>query len=72
MIEIALYKRTPNEIIDIVRSMRDTGMIQGIDFDFKFNQTKREPYGGYVVSAEHTVFVFYEEKYATWFLMRWS
>ena len=72
MIEISLHKRSPIEIIDIVRSMRDNGMVQGKDFDFRYNQTKWDAYDFEAVSAEHTVFVFYEEKYATWFQLRWS
>lgn len=76
MIEIVLHKRNPIEIIDIVRSMRDNGMVQGRDFDFKYHQTKWDAYDNAydndVVSLEHTVFIFYEEKYATWFQLKWA
>lgn len=72
MIEIVLYKRSAIDIIDIVKSMRDNGMVQGRDFDFKYNQTKWDNYDPEAVSLEHTVFIFYEEKYATWFSLKWA
>jgi hypothetical protein len=72
MIEIVLHKRTPNEIFEIVKSMRDNSMIQGRDFDFRYNQAKWDPYDYEAISPEHTVFMFYEEKYATWFQLRWA
>lgn len=74
MIEIVVHHRTPNDIIDIVRSMRDNGMVQGKDFDFSYNQAKWNTYDLYkdeTKSPEHTIFIFYEEKYATWFQLRW-
>jgi hypothetical protein len=51
MIEIVVHKRTPNDIIDIVRSMRDNGMVQGKDFDFRYNQTKWDAYDFEAVSV---------------------
>jgi hypothetical protein len=72
MIEVVLHKRSPYEIINIVRSMKEHGMIEGKDFAFRYNQSKWDPYDYEAVSAEHTIFMFYEEKYATWFQLRWA
>jgi hypothetical protein len=71
MKEIVLKYRNPTEIIDIVREMRDNGMIQGKDFDFRYNQAKYQDWSGDSVDPEHTVFIFYTEACATWFVLRW-
>ena len=72
MIEVVLHKRSPYEIINIVRSMKEHGMVEGKDFDFRYNQAKWDPHDYEAISPEHTIFMFYEEKYATWFQLRWA
>jgi hypothetical protein len=71
MTEIVLKYRKPTEIIDIVREMRDNGMIQGVDFDFKYNQAKYEDWSGDYIAPEHTVFIFYNESLASWFTLKY-
>lgn len=71
LIEIVLIDKKPTEIIDIVREMRNSGMIQHKDFDFKYNQAKYQDWSGDYVAPEHTVFIFYKEEHATWFTLRW-
>lgn len=72
LIEIVLQYKKPSEIIEIVKEMRDAGMIQHKDFDFQYNQAKYQDWSGDFVAPEHTVFIFYEEAHATWFTLKWT
>jgi hypothetical protein len=72
MIEVKVPHKTPNEIIEIVRELREQGYIQGKDFDFSYNQAKWDPMTGHNVEPAGTVFKFYTEKYATLFVLKWS
>ena len=71
MKEFVLKHKKPIEIIDIVHSMREAGMVQGTDFDFDYNKSSYDDSGWEAVAPEHTVFKFYEERWATWFALRW-
>ena len=71
LIEIVLKHRSPTDIMNIVREMRESGMIQGKDFDFRYNQAKYQDWSGDAVDPEHTVFIFYTEHCATWFTLKW-
>lgn len=72
MKEIVLKHRKPNDIIEIVRELRAHGMVQGTDFDFRYNQSKWDNYDNEAVAPEHTVFKFYNEKYATFFILKYG
>ena len=70
MKEFVLKHKKPMEILAIVGSMREAGMVQGKDFDFAYNQTVYNSTDYETVAPEHTVFKFYEEKWATWFALK--
>lgn len=72
MKQVILSRGTPGEIIEIVREMRATGMVQGKDFDFKYCPIQYNNDGWEVIAEKHTVFTFYDEKYATWFALKWA
>ena len=56
--------------MEIVRELRMSGMIQGVDFDFAFNQSKWDEMIGEI--PRHCIFTFYTEKYATLFALRYG
>ena len=56
--------------MDIVRALREQGYIQGKDFDFAYHQSKWDEMIGEIPT--HTVFKFYEDKYATLFALKYS
>ena len=68
MTVIKLLDKDPNEILDIVKELRASGMVQGKDFDFAFYQNRWDPMIGDVKGF--TNFTFYEEKLATWFALK--
>jgi hypothetical protein len=72
MREVVLKYRKPTEILDIVREMRESGLIQGKDFDFKYNQTKWNDWSNEAIAPEHTVFIFYTETLASWFSLKYE
>jgi hypothetical protein len=70
MITFKLNDKDPNEVIEIVRAMRGSGMIQGKDFDFAFYQTRWDPMIGDIKGF--TKFTFYTETKATMFALKWG
>jgi hypothetical protein len=70
MVNIRISNKTPNEIMDIVREIRNYGLVQGKDFDFAYNQTKWDDMIGEIPT--HTVFTFYTEKYASFVALKYG
>lgn len=70
MIELKLIDKTPNDVIDIVRQLRNNGHIQGVDFDFEYRPPKFDEFSNDAVYNRCTVFTFYKEELATWFSLR--
>jgi hypothetical protein len=71
MIKVKVDKDV-NEVMEIVRELRQHGMTQGTDFDFAYYQTVYDPISGHLVESKHAVFMFHTEKYATLFSLKWS
>ena len=70
MTVIKILDKDPGAVIDIVKELRASGMVQGKDFDFAFYQTRWDPMIGDVKGF--TSFTFYEEKLATLFALRYG
>jgi hypothetical protein len=61
-----------NEAMEIVRSLRTMGLIQGKDFDFSYCPSKWDPISGHLKDEKHVIFTFHDAKWATWFSLKWS
>lgn len=72
MIEVKVLHRSANEIMDIVRELRQAGLVQGKDFDFAFHQAQYDNTSYEAVEPRHTRFTFYQDKYATFFSIKYS
>ena len=68
-VSITIDDKDPGAILDIVKQLRTSGLVQGIHFDFAFNQSRWDGMIGNV--ASYTVFTFYEEKYSTLFALKY-
>ena len=68
-IAIVIERRDPSTILDIVRELRDSGLVQGVHFDFAFNQSRWDGMIGEI--PKYTTFTFYEEKYSTLFALKY-
>lgn len=72
MKEVILLDKNANEVMEIVRELRQQGLVQGKDFDFKYQPPVWDNFSGDAVHNKHTVFYFYTEKYATFYQLKWS
>ena len=71
MIEVVVFDKGPNEVMEIVRELRAQGLIQGTDFDFEYNKPTFDNFSYEAVVRRHTVFKFHTEKYATLFALKY-
>jgi hypothetical protein len=69
MIAIRLFDIKPDEALEIVRELRSKGYKQAVDFDFAHFQGKISLEGQ---ERRYTNFMFYNEKLATYFALRYK
>lgn len=61
-----------NETLEIVRELRAQGLVQGKDFDFKYEKPSWHPESYEQMQSRHAEFKFYDDKYATLFGLRYG
>lgn len=66
----ALFVENINEIMEIVHALRKIGLVQGKEFDFKYVPATWDNFSK--AADKHVVFTFYNEKWATWFILKYS
>lgn len=66
---VILEGKNPMETLDIVRELRTLGMIQGRDFDFKYEPAQYD--GWHPKNGKRALFIFYQEKHATYFTLKY-
>ena len=68
-ITVVVENRGVSDVLDIVKELKTSGLIQGVHFDFAYNQSRWDPMIGDVKGF--TNFTFYEEKYSTLFALKY-
>jgi hypothetical protein len=68
-ITVVVENRNVSDVLDIVKELKTSGLIQGVHFDFAYNQSRWDPMIGDVKGF--TKFTFYEEKYSTLFALKY-
>jgi len=68
-ITINIEHKNPIDILDIVKELRASGLVQGVHFDFAYNQSRWDEMIGEI--PKNTAFTFYEEKYSTLFALKY-
>ena len=68
-VSVTIENRDPNDILEIVKQLRASGLVQGVHFDFAYNQSRWDPMIGDVKGFTH--FTFYEERYSTLFALKY-
>jgi hypothetical protein len=68
-VTITIENRGVSDVLDIVKELRASGLVQGVHFDFAYNQSRWDPMIGDVKGF--TNFTFYEEKYSTLFALKY-
>ncbi len=71
MIEVKLIDTMPNEVMDIVRQLKQRGYVQGTDFEWEYHKPEYNDWSGDAVYNRYTMFTFYKEELATWFSLRY-
>ena len=71
MIDVEIKYISPAKALEIVQELRDMGWVQGVDFDFAFHQGEYDYMNGDVV-PKRTVFTFYNDTNASYFVLRFS
>jgi hypothetical protein len=71
LITVEVLDLKPDEIMPIVRSLREDGLVQGRDFDFAYSHAKYDSDGWEAVQNRRTTFTFYTEEYATMFTLKY-
>jgi len=72
MIKVRANDCDANNVMSMVRDLREKGLVQGTDFDFAYFQSRYDPVSGHFIEGRHAIFTFYVEKYATWFTLKYS
>ncbi len=71
MIEIILHEKSSAEISEIVKDLKGQGLKTGVDFDFEYHPGTYD-WATVAHTPKWTKFTFYNEKYGTFFALRWS
>lgn len=71
MIKVKLEDIPPNDIMDIVNELKELGWKQGVDFDWSYNKPLFDSEWN-LSRPKNTVFTFYNEKYGTWFALKYG
>jgi hypothetical protein len=63
----------PSDTMDLVRALREQGLVQGVDFEFKYNP-ERYIDGLWTngVTPRGAEFYFRQGKWATWFTLKYG
>lgn len=69
MIKVRIERDNPNDVIELVRELRKRGYTQGIDFDFAFVPVEIDQKDYHIINKKHTMFMFYKEEIASWFIL---
>lgn len=70
MIAVTIKFKDPIDVMDIVRTLRERGLVQGKDFDFAYHQSRWDDMIGEI--PKHTIFKFYDDKHATLFALQYG
>lgn len=72
MKEVVIEGLVPNESLEIVRSLKNDGLVQGKDFDWAYHRPLYNDRTYELIYDRRTIFVFYQDENATWFSLRYQ
>ena len=71
MVSIRINGKYVDEVMVIVRALRSAGLTQGVHFDFAYHRPTWDNMTG-VDHDRYALFMFYEEKHATLFALKYA
>ncbi len=69
---ITIKNKSMPEVLEMVYELRARGLVTGKDFDFEYHPPVNDNFTGVNQSSKKVVFIFYNEKYASWFGLKWA
>jgi hypothetical protein len=72
MIDVIIYDKKPYDILTIVHELKNTGFVQGVDFDFEYHKPTYNDWSAGSVYNRHTIFTFYKDELATYFKLKYE
>lgn len=64
-VDVTIVNRKPNDILEMVYNLRNSGLVQGKDFEFRIDYEIQD-----FISKPYAVFSFHNEKYSTFFALK--
>jgi hypothetical protein len=73
MYEYKVYTVAVSQVVDIVKDLKEQGLVVSTDFDFSWHPTKwsNDDFTFDEEEAAHCVFTFYSETWANWFALKY-
>lgn len=72
MANIIIKEIGVTRVLNIVTELRQMGWVQGVDFDFAYYNEKWDDFSSEPIIEQHTVFTFYNDSNASYFMLRWG
>ena len=72
MANIIIKEIGVTRVLNIVTELRQIGWVQGVDFDFAYYNEKWDDFSSEPIVEQHTVFTFYNDSNASYFMLRWG
>lgn len=72
MKEVVIEGLFPDESLEIVRSLKNDGFIQGKDFDWSYQKPLYNDRTYEQIYDRRTIFRFFKDEMATWFSLRYQ
>jgi len=69
---VTIYNKTSAEISQIVYELKETGLIVNQHYEFRYFPAYWEKEPPHKREERKTEFIFKEEQYASWFILRWG
>jgi len=69
---IIIKEISVTRVLDIVSEVRKMGWVQGVDFDFAYHKETWDDFSSEPIIEQHTVFTFYNDSNASYFMLRWG
>lgn len=71
-ITVVLKDFDVTETLQLVRELKDQGLVVGKDFDFAYHQAKWDNFSHEAVNNKHVKFTFYNEEHGMMFVLKYG
>jgi hypothetical protein len=61
-----------NDALTVIYDLRDQGLVQGTDFDFKWHRPETDEMDWLRQRSGYCEYTFYSEEWATWFRLKYD